>query len=101
MLFRLALTLFFATNASAFFVTPNGVARPPFVSLQVSLSDSSTNTEIPLSSEDADKPAAEEKAAVESVEVVATDDAAADESDKPPRNTERHTLYVGNLPFCK
>jgi hypothetical protein len=103
MILRIALTLFLATNVSAFFVAPAGVTRRPFVPLQVSLSETSANTEIPLeSADDADKPAeVVAESAVESASPVVEGSSTAEPAVPASKSTERHTLYVGNLPFGK
>ena len=98
MFLKLALTVFLATNASAFFVSP---APRPFVSRYVSLSDPSTSSEVQPKGE------APEDATEATMEVAApTEGTVVEESaevlQKPPvKNTERHTLYVGNLPYGK
>jgi hypothetical protein len=109
MFLKSALTLFLATNASAFFISPAPGAVPRhFVSRHVSLSDSTTSSEVQSEAEtpeDADvtmevaAPAEEVAAPAEVAAVVAS----SEELEKPPvvKNTERHTLYVGNLPYGK
>lgn len=85
MFLKSALTLFLASNASAFFVSP-GVGPRPYVSRQVSLStDPTLSTDSPSESDDL-------ASARKDVEA-----AAASSADQE----ERHTIYVGNLPYGK
>ena len=101
MYLKAAFTLFLsAAQVSAFFVTPNGVMKRPFVPLKVSLSDPSSGTEV----EGSEEPEAivEETAQVSTEEVTSEADTDSSEaSPKTMKGTERFTLYVGNLPFCK
>jgi len=93
MFLKSALTLFLATSASAFFVTPGPGAVPRhFVSRHVSLSDPAVSSEVQAE----DETPAEVAAPVETPVA-----AASEELQKPPsiKNTERHTIYVGNLPY--
>jgi hypothetical protein len=83
MFLKSALTLFLASNSSAFFVSP-GVGPRPYVCRQVSLStDPTLSTDSPSESDDV-------AGAPKDVEA----SAAADQE-------ERHTIYVGNLPYGK
>jgi hypothetical protein len=96
MFLKSALTLFLATNTSAFFISPSPGAVPRhFVSRHVSLSDETTTSEV--------QPAEEtpEEVATPAAEPVVA--AASEELEKPQvvKNTERFTLYVGNLPYGK
>lgn len=109
MIFRTALTfLLAAVPASGFFVAPQGVNRRPFGSLQVSLSEPSANTELSQdSSESLEIPAepselveeASTEAVAEGAESASEVAPSAEQPEKSPKNTERHTIYVGNLPF--
>ena len=95
-------TLLLLANVGAFLVTPNSIARRPHGLLQVSLSDpsSAANTDVP---QEDTEPEVAEVAPVEAEEV--TEEESTEEEDSEakvvPKSTERHTLYVGNLPFCK
>jgi len=94
MFLKSALTLFLATNASAFYVSPlnSGVPRH-FVSRHVSLSDEATTTDV--------QPAEDvpEDAGVNMEIPAAAEEAAEAEKPAVVKKTERHTLYVGNLPY--
>eukprot|EP00428_Durinskia_dybowskii_P024563 CAMPEP_0170232902 /NCGR_PEP_ID=MMETSP0116_2-20130129/16193_1 /TAXON_ID=400756 /ORGANISM="Durinskia baltica, Strain CSIRO CS-38" /LENGTH=363 /DNA_ID=CAMNT_0010483689 /DNA_START=119 /DNA_END=1210 /DNA_ORIENTATION=+ len=83
MLFRSSLTLLLVTNVSGFFVAP---APRPFVSRHVSLSDPSTASDVEPSNNDK---------AENLAEAVASDDSTSKSTEKG----DRHTLYVGNLPY--
>ena len=79
MFLKSTLTLFLASNASAFFVSP-GLAPRPFVSRQVSLStDPALSTDTPSES----------------------DDVVGASTGRPAAPEDRHTIYVGNLPYGK
>lgn len=85
MFLKSALTLFLATNASAFFVSPG---PRHFVSRHVALSDPTTSSEV--------QPEGEDKV---SMEVAAPEDAESANNGKRVFQGERHTIYVGNLPY--
>jgi hypothetical protein len=78
-------------------------------SLQVQLSDPSSSTNTEFSPEDPGEEASEESNAVETSEEnavalneeVRQSELSVDKDSKVLNNTERHTVYVGNLPFCK
>ena len=79
MFLKCALTLFLASHAAAFLVSP-GLAPRPFVSRQVSLStDPALSTDTPSES----------------------DDAVDTSKSSPVAPEDRHTIYVGNLPYGK
>jgi hypothetical protein len=117
MIIRNILILCLASTASSFLVAPPLVRSSPSyasTSVRVSLSDSGSETEnsevgatanenessdassdvgeaLPVSAEATDEEPEEKKPA--------TDEDP--EEKKPSAGTERHTIYVGNLPYCK
>ena len=109
MIFRFVSLFFLAANASAFVVNPNFVTCNS-ISCSPLLSSSSTL----MSDTSADENATEESPIIngaleedvsvnlgetveESVDVSPSDDS----SPTQLPETQRHTVYVGNLPFCK
>ena len=109
MIFRFVSLFFLAANASAFVVNPNFVTRNS-ISCGPLLSSSSTL----MSDTSADENATDESPIIngaleddisvnleetveESVDVSPSDDS----SPTQLPETQRHTVYVGNLPFCK
>lgn len=103
MFLKSALTLVLASSASAFFV-PNRITARPFVSShQVSLSSEPTvSTDAAAEPEEnaTAPPAVEEVSASEEaapVQVSASEEAAPVK--KVVEQKDRHTIYIGNLPF--
>jgi hypothetical protein len=105
MIIRDVLILCLASSASSFFVAPPIVRASrgyPSKCLNVALSESSSEVDKP-ELQDAGKEKSEWNATSRDVAVspVSSEANKEDVETPPSPDTERHTIYVGNLPYCK
>jgi len=104
-MFRVTMLIFLAANATtAFVVKPNFLTRSSgsFCRLSSSslMSEPSTDEQMSEESSISDEAVVTDQLEMSSDE---SSDASTSEDSAPSRLTEttRHTVYVGNLPFCK
>lgn len=94
------ITCFFllAVSVTSFTLRP-ALLHPTRVSISLRLSDESTESVATLSESVPEEPVAAD--IVESSDDAVNEDSESTEEKESLPKTERHTIYVGNLPYCK